>query len=80
MPPEILARGKQGFSVPIGLWLRRELREWAHERLIGNRALAEWFKPMAVQRLLIDHDSGRMNRAKRLWALLMLAVWLERGL
>ena len=80
LPPEILARGKQGFSVPIGLWLRRELREWAHERLIGNRALAEWFKPMAVQRLLIDHDSGRMNRAKQLWALLMLAVWLERGL
>jgi asparagine synthase (glutamine-hydrolysing) len=78
LPPEILTRGKQGFGVPIGMWLRDELRDWARERLIDNAALAEWFKPEAVRRVLDEHDRGRVNHAKRLWALLMLAVWLEQ--
>jgi asparagine synthase (glutamine-hydrolysing) len=77
LPTEIVRRGKQGFGVPIGLWLRRELRDWARERLIDNPRLSEWFDPTAMQRLLADHDSGRYNHGKKLWALLMLAVWLE---
>ena len=79
LPSEILRRGKQGFSLPIGLWLRHELRDWTRKRLIDNRALNEWFKPDAIRTLLDEHDSGRINHGKRLWALLMLAVWLERN-
>jgi asparagine synthase (glutamine-hydrolysing) len=75
LPPGILRRGKQGFGVPIGLWLRRELREWARERLIDNPRLSEWFDPAAIRRLLAEHDSERYNHGKKLWALLMLAVW-----
>lgn len=77
LPPEILGRGKQGFSVPIGLWLQRELRAWAHERLIENSRLNEWFKPEAVRRLLDEQARGHINHGKKIWALLMLAVWLN---
>lgn len=77
LPPAIKARGKQGFSIPIGPWLRTELRDWTHERLLGNRALAEWFRPTAIQQLLQEHDSGRINHGKRLWALLMFELWIE---
>ena len=77
LPPVVAARGKQGFSVPIGHWLRGELREWARERLIGNSQFDQWVHPRAVQRLLDEHDSGRVNHGKRLWALLIFAVWLE---
>lgn len=77
LPPDVLKRGKQGFGVPLGLWLNRELRSWTRERLIDNRALSEWFKPAAIEQLLRQHDSGRINHGKRLWALLMVAVWLE---
>jgi asparagine synthase (glutamine-hydrolysing) len=31
-----------------------------------------------VRQLLDEHDSGRFNHGKRLWALLMFAVWLNR--
>jgi asparagine synthase (glutamine-hydrolysing) len=80
LPPKIARRGKQGFGVPVGQWLRHELRDWARERLIDNTALNEWLQPAAVQHLLDAHDSGRVNHGKRLWALLMLALWQERYL
>jgi asparagine synthase (glutamine-hydrolysing) len=75
LPPEIAKRGKQGFGVPVGHWLRHELRDWARERLLGNRELSTWFQPRAIERILAEHDSGRVNHGKRLWALLMFGVW-----
>jgi asparagine synthase (glutamine-hydrolysing) len=80
LPPEVARRGKQGFSVPVGRWLRGELRPWAREQLLGEPALAEWFRPAAVAQLLAEHESGRANHGKRLWALLMFALWRERYL
>lgn len=78
LPPEIARRGKQGFSVPISAWLRAELRDWGRERLLDNRALDEWFRPSEVRRLLAEHGDGKVNHGKRLWALLMFALWHEQ--
>lgn len=78
LPGEIWARGKQGFGVPIGLWLRDELQSWARERLLENRALDEWFDPTTVRNLFEANASGRENHGKKLWALLMFALWQER--
>lgn len=79
LPGEIQNRGKQGFGVPIGLWLRDDLNAWARERLVENRVLDTWFKPAAVKNLFEEHSSGRVNHGKRLWALLMFAVWAEQA-
>jgi asparagine synthase (glutamine-hydrolysing) len=80
LPPAICARSKQGFGVPLGLWLRKELRGWAREHLLDRRYLAGWFRETEVQRLLDEHDSGKYNHGKKLWALLILSVWLEKYL
>jgi len=77
VPPAICARGKQGFGVPVGGWLRNELRTWSRERLLDNRRLSEWFRQGEVQRLLAEHDSGKINHGKKLWALLIFTVWSE---
>ena len=78
LPEDIRSRRKQGFNVPIGMWLRDNLHVWAHERLLDNPGLTEWFRPSAVQQLLREHDSGQFNHEKRLWALLIFAVWLNQ--
>ena len=78
LPRNIRLRGKQGFGVPVGVWLRNELRTWARERLFENRSLAEWFQAAAVQRLLEEHDSGKINHGKRLWALVIFGLWLDK--
>jgi asparagine synthase (glutamine-hydrolysing) len=80
LPPAIAGRGKQGFGVPVGHWLRRELHGWARDRLIDNRALNSWLRPAAIRRLLDEHDSGRVNHGKRLWAVLMFTLWQEQVL
>ncbi|HEY1233246.1 MAG TPA: asparagine synthase (glutamine-hydrolyzing) [Candidatus Binatia bacterium] len=80
LPPAVCARGKQGFGVPIGHWLKNELRDWVRERLLDNSSLAQWFHPAAVQDLLDEHDSGRANHGKKLWALLIFAVWSKKFL
>ena len=78
LPPAIAARGKQGFGVPVSYWLRNELRGWASERLLHNRALDEWLRPEAVRALFAAHVAGKVNSGKQLWALLMLSVWAEQ--
>jgi asparagine synthase (glutamine-hydrolysing) len=77
LPSSIINRGKAGFSVPVGQWLRYELRDWARSRLLENRNLSKYIWPAAINRLFDEHDSGQINRGKRLWALLIFAVWQE---
>jgi asparagine synthase (glutamine-hydrolysing) len=77
IPKNILKRGKQGFSVPIGSWLRNDLKNWSHELLLGNKIIYEWLRPDVVEMYLIEHEGGKINHGKRLWALMMFALWIE---
>jgi asparagine synthase (glutamine-hydrolysing) len=78
LPPEIAARGKAGFGVPISRWFRYELRELASDALLGERARSRGqLRPAAVERLLADHASGRADHGHRLWCLLMLELWQQ---
>lgn len=78
LPPETLARRKQGFGVPIGRWLRRELRDFARELLLSERALARGlFRPSAVRALVDAHLEGRADFSTPLWTLLVLELWFR---
>lgn len=80
LPPEILQRPKQGFAVPLGGWLRGELRGWMAQVLLGSDApLANWFQPDRVQAMISAHHSGRRDYSQQLWALCMLGLWLTES-
>jgi len=80
IPANIRSRGKQGFSIPVGQWLRNELREWTKEILMDSKSLSEIVKPQAVNNLFLEHQTGRVNNGKKLWALLMVALWARNYL
>lgn len=76
LPPEILKRGKQGFGVPVGAWLRGPLLPWAKELLLSNASpLRAWFRHEAMAHLLEEHEAEREDHGKRLWALVILGIW-----
>jgi asparagine synthase (glutamine-hydrolysing) len=76
VPAELLDRPKQGFSVPIGDWLRGDLREHAREVLLDGRARERGlFDQRAVEALLRRHAAGADADGPRLWSLYMLELW-----
>ncbi len=78
LPREILHRKKMGFGVPLERWFRRELRELAHDTLLGQPARERGImRPDYVRRLLDEHGAGTRNHHTRLWALLMLELWFR---
>jgi asparagine synthase (glutamine-hydrolysing) len=76
LPDEILDRPKRGFAVPVGRWLRRELRPLVEDLVLGRRALERgYFRADALRALVDEHDSGRSGWQHHLWNLLVLEVW-----
>jgi asparagine synthase (glutamine-hydrolysing) len=78
VPSSLINRPKQGFAVPIGRWLRGELRDWS-EALLSPERLARdgLFDVGQVRRAWDEHQSGRRNHDTRLWTILMAQAWLD---
>jgi asparagine synthase (glutamine-hydrolysing) len=71
-----LAPRRAGFRIPVGAWLRGELRELLLEHLRGPRSLTRsYYEAKILDRLLDDHLAGRRNHEELLWTLLNLEIW-----
>jgi asparagine synthase (glutamine-hydrolysing) len=79
VPAGLFERPKHGFGVPIDLWLRHELRDWA-ESLLDPRRLRDSgiFEPADVTRRWKQHVAGLYNWKPLLWDILMLQSWYDR--
>jgi asparagine synthase (glutamine-hydrolysing) len=76
LPRDIIDRSKKGFSVPLDVWFRKELRELSADLLLDGRlAQRGYFQMTAVRRLLEEHWSGAASWHNQLWTLLMLESW-----
>ncbi len=76
LPPQVFSRGKQGFGIPVGAWFRGPLAGWARQILLGaDSSLGAWFTLRSRQQLLEEHLQGRINHGKRIYALVVLALW-----
>jgi asparagine synthase (glutamine-hydrolysing) len=76
VPSDVIDRPKKGFSVPLDLWFRNELREMSADVLLDTRAQQRgYFKPGTVKRMLDEHWRGAASWQNHLWTLLMLESW-----
>jgi asparagine synthase (glutamine-hydrolysing) len=74
VPGHVLNRRKLGFPVPIRLWLRDEMYDWARDIVTKSQTDAELDRN-AVLRLLDEHKAGTLDHSRRIWALLVFMLW-----
>ncbi|MDI6641609.1 MAG: asparagine synthase (glutamine-hydrolyzing), partial [Elusimicrobiota bacterium] len=76
LPKEILHRGKMGFGIPVGKWMRYQWKDYWREIVLSPKALnRQYFRKEALENLLNEHISGHRDHGYRLWALLILELW-----
>ncbi len=78
LPKAVKRHGKQGFGIPLAAWFRGPLANWSRDQILGKGSpLRRWFNEDALKSYFVEHQAGRADHGKRLYALSMLAVWAQ---
>lgn len=81
LPKRTVARPKKGFGIPVAKWLKSDFKSVVDELLcedfVKRQQIFQW---PYIQRLLREHNDGRVDRRKELWTLLMFQWWWRKFL
>lgn len=81
VPPALTERPKAGFEVPLGEWLRGELRDWAAPLLAEDRLhQGGYIVPAPVRQAwsaLCAGEAGSEHLEGQVWSVLMFEAWRE---
>jgi asparagine synthase (glutamine-hydrolysing) len=79
LPPVLHNRPKWGFEMPIGAWLKKELKFLIEEYLRKDRIEKQGlFDPGIIRDLVTNHMSGRQDTSWQLWNLIVFEHWYEK--
>lgn len=81
VPEEIIPIRKSGFGVPLGDWLRKELRPLVEDLLLDNEPFPSGVLLRAgLKTLCKQHIDSITDRTQGLWNLLALQLWARKHL
>ncbi|HHX75274.1 MAG TPA: asparagine synthase (glutamine-hydrolyzing) [Firmicutes bacterium] len=77
VPPSAVNRPKRGFPVPTRVWLRSRLAGEVAS-LLQDGPHARYFHLPFIRGLLADHRAGRADNSRKIWTLVIFALWLQQ--
>jgi asparagine synthase (glutamine-hydrolysing) len=79
LPRKIIHQKKQGFNIPIGLWIKTYLKDYVYQ-ILSDEQIKEmgYFKRDAIYKLISDHISGRKDNGYQIWGLITLNMWWKK--
>ncbi|MDQ3322268.1 MAG: asparagine synthase (glutamine-hydrolyzing) [Acidobacteriota bacterium] len=79
VPKEVIYRRKMGFGVPIGSWLRGEMKSFVRDVLLSETSLRRGIvKPEMLRKYVNEHTNSERDHSYQIWTLLMLELWFQR--
>jgi len=76
LPPALLARGKQGFGLPLAAWLRGDLLGMARDLFADPRTRTRGIlAPAGLDRLLASHQRGGRDLSADIWLVMVFELW-----
>ncbi len=79
LPKAMMDRPKMGFGIPIGAWLQKDLKPFVDNYFDESFILKQGiFNYNEVQRIKKLFYTGRIERAEKIWYLLMFQMWYDR--
>ena len=79
LPKEIISHKKQGFSVPLSLWFKGDLKQYANDTLLFNSVLNDYLNKKQIEKMLRNHQKGMRDYSSKIWSLLFLNEWLKQN-
>jgi asparagine synthase (glutamine-hydrolysing) len=79
LPEAVVSRSKMGFEVPIGEFLRDELRDFFHDVVQPNTLTALGLDSNAASTLYDEHAKRKSDHSELLWSLFVLCQWYQQS-
>ena len=78
IPRKIIERPKMGFGIPINIWLKEDLKDWA-EDLLSESALNNQniFNTNTVRAIWSEHIEGKKDNHNKLWSIINFQLWMK---
>ena len=79
LPDKLINRPKKGFGIPLGEWMKKDLREWTCGNLsqsVCNKH--NLFNFETLNETLLNHLNGKQNNEHRLWSILQFNQWYHK--
>jgi asparagine synthase (glutamine-hydrolysing) len=76
---EFTSRSKEGFGMPIGKWLKEDKNNFLLDHIRNKKSHVFKYIPYeTVTKIVEEHLSGKVDYSSLLWALIVLANWLQK--
>ena len=75
LPQYILNRKKQGFTVPLDIWFRNDLKKFTADSILNKERMGQYFSMPQICSLWGNYQTGRSNHTELIWTLLSFALW-----